>query len=81
VPQEFFDIPRYGCFNIHVSLMPKWRGAAPIQRAIQAGDTITGVCIMQMDAGLDTGDILYTLEIEIQETDTSQTLHDIFAKL
>ncbi|ABO46688.1 methionyl-tRNA formyltransferase [Francisella tularensis] len=81
VPQEFLDIPRYGCLNIHVSLLPKWRGAAPIQRAIQAGDTKTGVCIMQMDAGLDTGDILNTLEIEIQETDTSQTLHDKFAKL
>ena len=81
VPQEFLDIPKYGCLNIHVSLLPKWRGAAPIQRAIQAGDTKTGICIMQMDAGLDTGDILNTLEIEIQDTDTSQTLHDKFAKL
>ncbi|MDE4961434.1 formyltransferase family protein, partial [Francisella tularensis] len=63
------------------SLLPKCRGAAPIQRAIQAGDTITVVCIMQMDAGIDTGDILNTLEIEIQETDTSQKLHDKFAKL
>ncbi|OEZ33226.1 methionyl-tRNA formyltransferase [Francisella endosymbiont of Amblyomma maculatum] len=81
VPQEFLDIPKYGCLNIHVSLLPKWRGAAPIQRAIQAGDTKTGICIMQMDAGLDMGDILNTLEIEIQDTDTSQTLHDKFAKL
>ena len=81
VPQEFLDIPKYGCLNIHVSLLPKWRGAAPIQRAIQAGDTKTGICIMQMDAGLDIGDILNTLEIEIQDTDTSQTLHDKFAKL
>ncbi|ALB01747.1 methionyl-tRNA formyltransferase [Francisella persica ATCC VR-331] len=81
VPQEFLDIPKYLCLNIHVSLLPKWRGAAPIQRAIQAGDTKTGVCIIQMDTGLDTGDILNTLEIEIQDTDTSQTLHDKFAKL
>lgn len=81
VPQEFLDIPKYGCLNIHVSLLPKWRGAAPIQRAIQAGDFKTGICIMQMDAGLDTGDILNTLEIKIQDTDTSQSLHDKFAKL
>ncbi|QWU98511.1 methionyl-tRNA formyltransferase [Francisella salimarina] len=81
VPQEFLDIPKYGCLNIHVSLLPKWRGAAPIQRAIQAGDSKTGICIMQMDAGLDTGDILNTLEIKIQDTDTSQSLHDKFAKL
>ncbi|WP_265658594.1 methionyl-tRNA formyltransferase [Francisella philomiragia] len=81
VPQGFLDIPKYGCLNIHVSLLPKWRGAAPIQRAIQAGDSKTGICIMQMDAGLDTGDILNTLEVEIQDTDTSQSLHDKFAKL
>ena len=81
VPQEFLDIPKYGCLNIHVSLLPKWRGAAPIQRAIQAGDTKTGICIMQMDAGLDTGDILNTSAIDIQDTDTSQTLHDKLAKL
>ncbi|WP_395167278.1 methionyl-tRNA formyltransferase [Francisella salimarina] len=81
VPQEFLDIPKYGCLNVHVSLLPKWRGAAPIQRAIQAGDSKTGICIMQMDAGLDTGDILNTLEIDIQDTDTSQSLHDKFAKL
>ncbi|MBK2106772.1 methionyl-tRNA formyltransferase [Francisella philomiragia] len=81
VPQEFLDIPKYGCLNIHVSLLPKWRGAAPIQRAIQAGDSKTGICIMQMDAGLDTGNILNTLEVEIQDTDTSQSLHDKFAKL
>ena len=81
VPQEFLDIPKYGCLNIHVSLLPKWRGAAPIQRAIQTGDAKTGVCIMQMDKGLDTGDILNTLEIDILDTDTSQTLHDKFAEL
>ncbi|MFC4891854.1 methionyl-tRNA formyltransferase [Pseudofrancisella aestuarii] len=81
VPKEFLDIPKYGCLNIHVSLLPRWRGAAPIQRAIQAGDKKTGVCIMQMDEGLDTGDILKILEIDILDTDTSQTLHDKFAKL
>ncbi len=81
VPKEFLNIPKYGCLNIHVSLLPKWRGAAPIQRAIQAGDKKTGVCIMQMDEGLDTGDILSKLEIDIKDTDTSQTLHDKFSKL
>ena len=58
LPQAVLDIPRYGCWNIHVSLLPRWRGAAPIQRAIEAGDTQTGITLMQMDAGLDTGDIL-----------------------
>ncbi|AJC48924.1 methionyl-tRNA formyltransferase [Allofrancisella guangzhouensis] len=81
VPKEFLDIPKYGCLNIHVSLLPKWRGAAPIQRAIQAGDKKTGICIMQMDEGLDTGDILNILEIDIKDTDTSASLHDRFAKL
>ncbi|MCL4121987.1 UNVERIFIED_CONTAM: hypothetical protein GTU68_007913 [Idotea baltica] len=81
VPKEFLEIPKYGCLNIHVSLLPKWRGAAPIQRAIQAGDDKTGVCIMQMDEGLDTGDILNTLEVAIEPTDTSANLHDKFAKL
>ncbi|MED7818430.1 MULTISPECIES: methionyl-tRNA formyltransferase [unclassified Francisella] len=81
VPKAFLDIPKYGCLNIHVSLLPKWRGAAPIQRAIQAGDDKTGICIMQMDEGLDTGDILNILEIDIKDTDTSETLHDKFASL
>lgn len=81
VPQAFLDIPKYGCLNIHVSLLPKWRGAAPIQRAIEAGDTVTGITIMQMDKGLDTGDILNTLEVEITADDTSAMLHDKFAKL
>ena len=81
VPKEFLDIPKYGCLNIHVSLLPKWRGAAPIQRAIQAGDDTTGVCIIQMDEGLDTGDILRTFEIDIKPTDTSASLHDKFATL
>jgi methionyl-tRNA formyltransferase len=81
VPQAFLDIPKYGCLNIHVSLLPKWRGAAPIQRAIQSGDDKTGICIMQMDKGLDTGDILKTLEVNIDNTDTSESLHNKFAKL
>ncbi|ASG68247.1 methionyl-tRNA formyltransferase [Francisella halioticida] len=81
VPKAFLDIPKYGCLNIHVSLLPKWRGAAPIQRAIQAGDNKTGICIMQMDEGLDTGDILNILEVDIDDTDTSQDLHDKFARL
>ncbi|MGQ4005556.1 methionyl-tRNA formyltransferase [Francisellaceae bacterium CB300] len=81
VPKEFLDIPKYGCLNIHVSLLPKWRGAAPIQRAIQAGDTKTGITIMQMDKGLDTGDILNTLVVDINPDDTSAMLHDRFAKL
>ena len=81
VPKVFLDIPKYGCLNIHVSLLPKWRGAAPIQRAIQSGDSKTGICIMQMDEGLDTGDILNILEVDIKNNDTSQTLHDKFAKL
>ena len=81
VPQVFLDISKYGCLNIHVSLLPKWRGAAPIQRAIQAGDTKTGITIMQMDKGLDTGDILNTLVVDINSDDTSAMLHDRFAKL
>lgn len=81
VPKEFLEIPKFGCLNIHVSLLPKWRGAAPIQRAIQSGDDKTGVCIMQMDEGLDTGDILRTLEIDIDAIDTSASLHNKFAKL
>ena len=81
VPKEFLEIPKYGCLNIHVSLLPKWRGAAPIQRAIQSGDNKTGICIMQMDEGLDTGDILKRLEIDISDTDTSASLHDKFARL
>ena len=58
LPQAILDAPDYGCLNIHASLLPRWRGAAPIHRAIMAGDTETGVCIMQMDAGLDTGPVL-----------------------
>lgn len=80
LPQELLDIPKLGCVNIHVSLLPKLRGAAPIQRALLAGDSKTGVTIMQMDAGLDTGDILLVEEVNIDAHDTSQTLHDKLAK-
>lgn len=73
--------PRYGCINIHGSLLPRWRGAAPIHRAIEAGDAQTGVTIMQMDVGLDTGDILLTESLPILDTDTTATLHDKVADL
>lgn len=80
LPQEVLDISqrsgRHGSFNIHASLLPRWRGAAPIQRAIEAGDTKTGVCIMQMDAGLDTGDTVLTDDLEISPEETSSSLHD-----
>lgn len=81
VPQAVLEIPKLGCWNIHVSLLPRWRGAAPIQRALEAGDTQTGVTIMQMDKGLDTGDILRVLSTEILPEDTAQTLHNRLAKL
>lgn len=74
--QEILDIPRYGCLNIHASLLPKYRGASPIQHVIIDGEEKTGVTIMQMDAGLDTGDMLYKKEIAIAATDTYETLHD-----
>ena len=81
LPQWVLDLPRYGCLNIHASLLPRWRGAAPIHRAIEAGDTATGVTIMQMDAGLDTGDMLLTESTPIAETDTTASLHDRLAAL
>ncbi|MBR1930785.1 MAG: methionyl-tRNA formyltransferase [Lachnospiraceae bacterium] len=74
--QEILDIPRYGCLNIHASLLPKYRGASPIQHVIIDGEWETGVTIMQMDAGLDTGDMLYKKHILIEEDDTFETLHD-----
>jgi methionyl-tRNA formyltransferase len=74
LPQAVLDIPRHGCVNIHGSLLPRWRGAAPVQRAILAGDEKTGVCIMQMEAGLDTGPVLLMREIPIETQDTSFTL-------
>lgn len=70
LPQAVLDTPRLGCINVHASLLPRWRGAAPIERALLAGDEKTGVTIMQMDAGLDTGDMLYTVETPIDATDT-----------
>ncbi|MEI6716850.1 MAG: methionyl-tRNA formyltransferase [Betaproteobacteria bacterium] len=79
LPQWVLDMPRLGCLNIHASLLPRWRGAAPIHRAIEAGDTHTGVVIMQMDAGLDTGDMLVTQQIEIAPQDTTARLHDKLA--
>lgn len=81
LPLPVLQAPRFGCLNIHASLLPHWRGAAPIQRSILAGDVKTGVTIMQMDAGLDTGDMLYKVECPIQSKDTSQALHDRLAKL
>lgn len=74
--QEILDIPKYGCINIHASLLPKYRGASPIQHVIIDGEEKTGVTIMQMDAGLDTGDMLYKKEVVIEDTDTFETLHD-----
>lgn len=79
LPQTVLDIPHRGCLNIHASILPRWRGAAPIQRAIQAGDKISGVTIMQMDAGLDTGDIIRIDECEITAEDTGGSLHDKLA--
>ena len=81
LPQWVLDLPRLGCFNIHGSLLPRWRGAAPIHRAIEAGDAQTGITIMQMDAGLDTGDRLLVSVVPIDETDTTATLHDTLAGL
>ena len=81
LPQWVLDVPTQGCFNIHASLLPRWRGAAPIHRAIEAGDVATGVTIMQMDAGLDTGDMLLLEKLPIAATDTTATLHDKLAAL
>lgn len=81
LPQTVLDIPRAGCLNIHASLLPRWRGAAPIQRAIEAGDAMTGITIMQMEAGLDTGPILMTEILDIAPTDTAATLHAKLAML
>ena len=81
LPVNFLATPRLGCVNLHASLLPRWRGAAPIQRAILAGDTQTGVTVMQMDQGLDTGDILATKSCPIDARDTGQTLHDRLATL
>ena len=81
LPQWALDAPRYGCLNIHASLLPRWRGAAPIHRAIEAGDAQTGVTIMQMDAGLDTGDMLLEERCPISAHDTTASLHDTLAEM
>ena len=81
LPQWALDIPRLGRLNIHASLLPRWRGAAPIHRAIEAGDTETGITIMQMDAGLDTGDMLLVERVRISGEDTTGSLHDKLAGL
>ena len=81
LPQTVLDTPLFGCINVHGSLLPKWRGAAPIQRALWAGDTDTGVTIMQMDAGLDTGAMLHKASCPIEASDTSATLYDKLAQL
>jgi len=81
LPEAVLNTPAMGCLNIHASLLPRWRGAAPIQRAILEGDSETGVTIMQMDVGLDTGDMLYKLSTPITPEDTAQRLHDRLAEL
>ena len=80
LPKAVLDIPRFGCLNIHASLLPRWRGAAPIHRALLAGDVQTGITIMQMDVGLDTGDMLYKTSCPIATTETSSSLHDKLAQ-
>lgn len=81
LPEAVLTLPRLGCINVHGSLLPRWRGAAPIQRALWAGDDETGITIMQMDAGLDTGDMLVKLTCPIRSTDTSASLYDTLAQL
>ncbi|MGE8259020.1 MAG: methionyl-tRNA formyltransferase [Stenotrophomonas sp.] len=81
LPRAVLNIPTHGCWNVHASLLPRWRGAAPIQRAIQAGDATTGVCLMQMEAGLDTGPVLLHQELPIAATATGGDLHDSLAAL
>ena len=81
LPQDVLDAPKHGCLNIHASLLPRWRGAAPIQRAIEAGDAETGVCIMQMDAGLDTGAVISEHRCPILPGDTANEVHDKLMRL
>lgn len=81
LPQSVLDIPTHGCWNVHASLLPRWRGAAPIQRAIEAGDAQTGVCLMQMEKGLDTGPVLLSQVLPIAASDTGGQLHDRLAEL
>ncbi|MGB3393537.1 MAG: methionyl-tRNA formyltransferase [Stenotrophomonas sp.] len=81
LPRAVLEIPTHGCWNVHASLLPRWRGAAPIQRAIEAGDAETGVCLMQMEAGLDTGPVLLSQRTPIADTDTGGLLHDRLAQM
>ena len=81
LPRAVLEIPRFGCWNVHASLLPRWRGAAPIQRAIEAGDSETGVCLMQMEAGLDTGPVLLAMTTPIGAEETGGQLHDRLAEL
>ncbi|MEP3055693.1 methionyl-tRNA formyltransferase [Ascidiaceihabitans sp.] len=81
LPQTILDAPAHGCVNIHASLLPRWRGAAPIHRAIMSGDTQTGVCIMQMEAGLDTGPVLLRRSTPISEAETTADLHDRLSEM
>ena len=81
LPRKVLAIPRFGCWNVHASLLPRWRGAAPIQRAILAGDAETGVCLMQMEAGLDTGPVLLSESTPIHADDTGGSLHDRLAEI
>ena len=81
LPRAVLEIPRFGCWNVHASLLPRWRGAAPIQRAIEAGDTRSGVCLMQMEAGLDTGPVLLERRTPIGAEETGGQLHDRLAEL
>src|SRR6202020_1967481 len=81
LPQAILDTPKLGCFNLHASLLPRWRGAAPINRAIMAGDTETGVMVMKMDIGLDTGDVAMAERLAITDAMTAADLHDALAPL
>ncbi len=81
LPQAILDAPKYGCFNLHASLLPRWRGAAPINRAIMAGDSETGVMVMKMDAGLDTGDVAMAERMAITDAMTAADVHDALARL
>jgi methionyl-tRNA formyltransferase len=80
LPSTILNVPTHGCWNIHASKLPRWRGAAPIQRAIEAGDSETGVCIMQMDEGLDTGPVLHRVTLPIDKNETGGSLHDKLAE-
>jgi methionyl-tRNA formyltransferase len=81
LPQAILDAPKLGCFNLHASLLPRWRGAAPINRAVMAGDTETGVMVMKMDAGLDTGDVAMAERVTVTDAMTASDLHDVLARL